>query len=176
MKYLTLVFTLLAFNAIADHRMDYGEGCHFVKPSGIAAGNNGDEIKSGECPSDIITNADGTRTGSAVDKRSYAPGTLPILEDYTHTSDPNVTNIVCNMDDGNNTYQTKAWTVTYDVQIKDFNKFKKAYGTEEGDRKYNPDFDFNDDGVINTLDLSLFRAQVTGKVKYTLACRNGVQQ
>ena len=160
----------------ADHRMDYGEGCHFVKPSGIAAGNNGDEIKSGECPSDIMTNADGTRNGSAVDERKYAPGTTPISANYEHTSDPNVTNIVCNMDDGNNTYQTKDWTVSYEVKIKGINKIRKALGSQEGEKKYDSDLDYNGNGVIDGADFSMFKSLAKGKIEYTLACRNGAQQ
>ena len=63
-----------------------------------------------------------------------------------------------------------------DANVDDFNKFKRAFGSQEGDRKYREEFDFNDDGVINTLDLSIFRSQASGTIKYTISCRNGAQQ
>lgn len=173
----TVVLSLLHLpEARADHRMELDDAeCHFVRPTGIANNNNGDEVKESNCKNSLITNNDGTRTGSVVLKRRYAPGTIPLATDYSHTSNGD-TNIVCNMVDGNTTYQTNEWTVIYKPKIEDLEKFRKSFGTVEGDKKYVRDFDYNEDGVIDYLDLNEFRANTTGKVTYSLACYRGVAQ
>jgi len=161
---------LNAAAALADNRIDYGEGCHFVLPSGIAAGNNGDEAKESGCKGSIITNADGTRNGSAIYKVKYAFGTVPFSEDFSYTSDPATTNIVCNMDDTNNTYQTKEWRVSYKAEVEGLDDFNDAFFTDD------PEYDFNGDGFVDYADLTIFSADAKGRIKYTLACYNGVQQ
>lgn len=176
MKLVIIAGVLATGMAQADHRMELDDSeCHFVLPNGITNNNNGDETKESNCPNSLRTNGDGTRTGSVVMKRKYAPGTVPVTDYYTYDSE-GTGGIVCNMTDGGTTYTTNDWKVTYKPKVEDLADFHKSFFTQEGDKNYERDFDYNEDGIIDYQDLTIFQEEATGKVKYTLACYNGVAQ
>jgi len=162
--------------AFADQRFEtVGGFCHWVTVEGFTNNNDDNEVFFANCENSIRQNQDGTGTGSTVAKVKYPAAAMPFVGEHEFTGAG--TGIDCVMVDSNGTqYVTQDWTATYTATVEDLNKFKRAFGTQEGDRKYNLDFDFNEDGVINTLDLSIFRSTVSGKVVYSLACFNGAQQ
>lgn len=181
MKQLTTILTLLAvmcFGTIvaADQRFETTGGfCHFVTPEGFANNNDDNEVFFANCENSIRQTANGDGNGSTLVKVKYPSGAMPFYGEHTYSGAD--TGVDCVMVDSNNTtYATQDWDSTYSANVDDFNKFKRAFGSQEGDRKYREEFDFNDDGVINTLDLSIFRSQASGTIKYTISCRNGAQQ
>jgi hypothetical protein len=174
MKYLLFVL-LLPLTVIADQRFEtVGGFCHFVTPEGFRNANDDNEVFFANCLNSIRQNEDGTGDGSTVVKVKYPEGALPFTESY-ETSGAE-TGIDCVMVDSNNTqYVTQDWNSKYKPKIKDLKDFQKAFGTQEGDEDYDRDFDFNEDGVINSLDTGIFKQTAKGEIEYSITCRNGAQ-
>jgi hypothetical protein len=170
MKYLIIVFLLLSANVIADQRMEtVGGFCHFVTPEGFATANDDNEVFLANCVNSIRQNADATGSGSTMVKVKYPPTAMPFFGKYKFSGAE--TGVDCVMVDSNGTtYATQDWDATYKTEIKELKKFQKALGTD------NSDYDYNEDGVVNGLDVGMFRQQAEGEIKYSVVCRNGAQQ
>lgn len=161
---------LNAAAALADQRFEtVGGFCHYVTPEGFANGNDDNEVFYANCENSIRQNQDGTGTGSNTVKVKYPAGAIPFTGEYTFTGAD--TGVDCVMVDSNGTtYVTQNWTATYEAEVEGLDDFRDALGS------YDSDYDLNGDGVVNGLDIGLFRQTAKARIKYELACYNGVQQ
>jgi hypothetical protein len=170
MKYFIIVLMMLSFTAVADQRFEtVGGFCHFVTPEGFANGNDDNEVFFANCENSIRQNQDGTGSGSTLVKVKYPAGALPFTGKHTFTGAG--TGVDCVMVDSNGTqYVTRDWTATYEAEIEGLDDFAEAFGTDD------EDFDYNGDGIVNSLDTGFFKQNADGKIKYTISCFNGAQQ
>jgi len=161
---------LNAAAALADQRFEtVGGFCHYVTPEGFANGNDDNEVFYANCENSIRQNQDGTGTGSNTVKVKYPAGAIPFTGEYTFTGAD--TGVDCVMVDSNGTtYVTQNWTATYEAEVEGLDDFNDAFFTDD------PEYDLNGDGFVDYADLTIFSADAKGRIKYTLACYNGVQQ
>lgn len=176
MKYLSIVLLFIATSVCADQRFEtVGGFCHFVTPQGFQNNNDDNEVFYANCKNSIRQEANGTGSGSSKITAKYPPRGIPFIGEHEYTGEE--TGVDCVMVDSNGTqYVTRDWNSKYSVHVPGLNKFRSVFGTVKGDEKYDRDFDFNEDGVINGLDIGEFRTEADGTVKYEIVCRNGVQQ
>jgi hypothetical protein len=176
MKYIILTMLLFSFNAVADQRFETTGGfCHFVTPEGFANNNDDNEVFFANCENSIRQKANGDGEGSTTVKVDYPAGAVPFYGEHKYSGAD--TGINCVMVDSNNTqYTTQDWDSNYKVRVKDLKDFQKAFFTQEGDKNYDRDFDYNEDGFIDYSDLTIFRTAATSTIEYTIVCRNAAQQ
>ena len=166
-----LLVLLLASSLVqADQRLETNNGfCHFV----LNAANADNEEFLANCLHGIRQNNDGTGTGAVYIAVQYPPAGAPVTEDVAYTGTD--TGIPCNMVDSNGTtYSTNDWNSFYDFQRgiprETMRLFKESFG------KNDPQFDYNNDGIVNSLDVGMMKANWPETVVYSLTCRNGAQQ
>jgi hypothetical protein len=146
--------------------------CHWPQDSNNA--NN--ESFQGSCSGTVTQNADGTGTGSVRMVVQYPYGQAPFA-DTTTFDGLTAPALDCEMDDTNGTSYVSADDWEFSAVPKDImnkhklRRFQKHMGTD------NLTYDLNGDGVINGLDIGLFRKRYGyTEVTYSMTCRNGVQQ
>ena len=170
MKYIMLILMMLSMGAVADQRFETNNGmCHFVTPEGFANGNDDNEVFFANCENSIRQNQNGTGSGSTMVKVKYPAGAMPFVGEYEFTGAG--TGVDCVMVDSNGTqYVTQDWTASYEAEVDGLNDFRDAFGTDDSD------YDYNGDGIVNGLDIGIFKSQANGKIEYVLSCFNGAQQ
>lgn len=170
MKFIIILLSVFVSIAIADQRFEtVGGFCHFVTPEGFATANDNNEIFTSNCVSSIRQNADATGSGSTQVKVEYPANSFPFIGKHKFSGTD--TGVDCVMVDSNGTtYVTQDWTAVYDAYVEGLDQFKAAYGTDS------PEFDYNNDGFVNSIDLPIFKQNAKGEITYTLMCRNGAQQ
>ena len=166
---LLIVLLMFTMNAYADQRFEtVGGFCHFVTPEGFENTNDDNEVFFANCENSIRQNQDGTGSGSTKTTGKYPAGALPFTGEHEYSGE---TGVDCVMVDSNGTvYVTQDWNSKYEVKIKGLWGFKRAFLTND------EDYDFNEDGIVNALDIGIFKQNADGKIEYTLTCRNGAQQ
>ena len=152
----------------ADQRMEtVGGFCHFV----INPDNEDNEIFVSNCVSSIVQNNNRTGTGWVLKKVKY-PGILLPVSNLMLTGAE--TGINCVMVDSNGTtYVTQDWISRYvpsKLDVTRMAEFAKA------SRSYNEEYDYDNNGVVDSLDAKWFKLKKPRSITYELTCKNGSQQ
>lgn len=74
------------------------------------------------------------------------------------------------VDTNGNTYVSNEWTITQQTVVKGLKDFKEAFGTD------NEEFDYNENGIVDFSDLTVFKQNAKTRVETTIHCTRGNQQ